>query len=144
MTNGTQGLLLRLFAYLYFFDCGRIPEALQAMAEAESIYEQSPSGVPPELHAEFIFGNAFLKRDAATARLWWERMEASKPRGDSSDYWLARSALFWIENRVKEAREAWAKGNILAQQLPNAGAYEFDRYRFNQLGRAFDASSLPA
>jgi len=143
MKHGNEGMLLRLFAYFHFFDCGRIPEALQAMAEAESVYEQSKSNLP-EVPLEFVFGNAFLKRDAAAAHLWWERMEAKNLRRDSSDYWLARSALLWIENHVKEAREAWNKGNAMAQQLPNAGAYEFDRYRFNRLRQAFDTSSPPA
>jgi hypothetical protein len=42
-------------------------------------------------------------------------MEAKKPTHFGVDYWLAQSALFWIEGRIEEAREAWKKGNLLAQ-----------------------------
>jgi Peptidase family M50 len=144
VTHGNRGLVLRLLAYLHFFDCGRVPEATQAMAEAEAVYAQSALEIPPEVHSEFVFGNAFLKRDATGARLWWDRMEAGKPRRDGVDYWLARSALLWIENCPKEAREALDTGSALARKLPTAGAYEFDRDRFTQLRQAFDASSWPA
>jgi hypothetical protein len=107
VTHGQQALVLRLYAYLYFFDSGRIPDALQALGEAESVYAQGTSAISAELHTDFIFGNAFLKRDAPTARLWWERMEARKRMpgknspGLSADYWKALSALLWIENRVE-------------------------------------------
>lgn len=141
--QGEEALVLRLYAYSYFFDSHRIAEALEALQAAESVYEQSASRIPAELHTDFIFGNAFLKHDAAKARVWWDRMEARKERCLNSDYWRARSALLWSENRLEPAREAWEKGNALAQKLPSAGAYEFDRYCFTQLRQALDASSLP-
>jgi hypothetical protein len=46
---------------------------------------------------------------------------------------LALSALNWIEGRKEEAWAAWEKGNLLAQKLPAAGSYEFDRYRYSLL-----------
>jgi Zn-dependent protease len=143
VTQGRQALFLRLFAYWHLFDQGRIQEALEALTQAESVCEESASDVPAEVYADFVFGDALLKHDAAAARRWWDRMEAAKPRRDSVDYWLARSALFWIENRPEEAREAWTTGNAAAEKLPPAGAYEFDRYRFAQLRQAFDASPSP-
>jgi hypothetical protein len=150
LTHGQQALMLRLYTYLYFFDSGRIPDALQALGEAESVYAQGATTISAELHTDFIFGNAFLKRDAPGARLWWERMEARKrieaersPRL-TADYWKALSALLWIENRVEEARTAWEQGNELAQKLPDAGAYEFDRFCFAQLRQVLEASPAPA
>ncbi len=77
----------------------------------------------------FVYRTAFLRRDAGAARQWWDRMEAKKPQHLGTDYWLAKSALLWIEGRKEEAREAWQKGDIQAQKLPAAGDYEFDRYR---------------
>jgi hypothetical protein len=56
-------------------------------------------------------------------------MEAKKSTHFGVDYWLAQSALLWIEGRKDDARKAWEKGDLLAQQLPAAGDYEFDRYR---------------
>jgi len=137
-TQGHQALFLRFFAYNYFHDCGQIPEACRALTGAESIYDQSASDIPSELHTLFVFGNAFLKRDAAAARQWWERMQAKEPANQDEVYWLAKSALCWIENKSKEANEAWNQGNALAQQRPQAGAYEFNRDCFFQLRQALD------
>ena len=139
-TQGRQALLLRMFASYYFFDCGKIPEARQAFSEAESVYHESASDIPAELHTDFVFGAAFLQRDADGARQWWERMEAKKPTHFGVDYWLAQSALHWIEGHREEAHEAWSKGNTMAQQRPAAGVYEFDRYRYTLLRQALDAA----
>jgi hypothetical protein len=138
--HGRYALLLRLLAASHYLDCGNIPQAREALSGAESIYRESASQISAELCAEFVFDNAFLGRDAACARLWWERMETKKPDHFGVDYWLARSALLWIENSLEEAQEAWNKGNTLAQQLPVVGAYEFVQYRFTLLGQALDAS----
>ena len=138
ITQGKEGLLLRLFAYNYFLDTGRISEAGEALREAESIYHQSASDVSAELHTVFVFGSAYVRRDAAAAREWWTRMEAKKPTRFNADYWRAASALHLIEGDLKEANEAWEKANALAQQLPKAGAYEFDRYCCSLLRKALD------
>jgi tetratricopeptide (TPR) repeat protein len=142
IAHGPRGLHLRLLASSYYVDCGRIAEASQALTEAEVLYQESASKISAELHTEFVFGKAFLQRDGAGARLWWERMEAKKPSRFNGDYWVARSALLWSENHPEEAEEAWQKGYALAQQLPKAGAYEFDRDRFTLLRKELDESLL--
>ena len=141
-TRGPQGLLLRMYASSYFLDCGKIPQACEALAEAESIYKESASDIPAGLCMAFVFRTAFLGRDAVGARQWWERMKAKKPTHFGADYWLARSALLWVEGRKNEAHEAWDKGNILAQKLPAAGDYEFDRYRCSLLGNVLDSAPI--
>jgi hypothetical protein len=141
-TRGRQALLLRLYASSHFLDCGEFPEAGVALAEAESIYRESALVISSEMHTVFVFGNAYLRRDAAAARQWWERMEAKKPGHFGVDYWLALSALLWVENRLDDAREAWWKGNALAEQLPVVGSCEFDRYRYCLLGRVLNESPL--
>ena len=55
-------------------------------------------------------------------------MEAKSPVRNS-DFWLSHSALRWVEGDLKGAGESLDKARALAQQLPNAGAYEFERYR---------------
>jgi peptidase M50-like protein len=142
ITEGKQGLLLRLFAYLCFLDQGKTFEAGQALTEAEAIYHRCASDIPAELHTEFVFGNAYVRRDTASARDWWNRMEAKKPTRLNEDYWRAYSALHWIEGHLKEANEAWDKCNILAEQLPKVGAYEFDRYCCSLLRKALDEVSV--
>jgi hypothetical protein len=138
IARGQRGLLLRLYACEHYLDCGRISDASDALAEAEAIYNESAQDLPTELHTPFVFGVAFLRRDAAGARLWWERMQSKKPTRFNVDYWLAYSALCWIENRLDEAQEAWQKCYALAQQLPKTGAYEFDRYRAHLLRQELD------
>jgi hypothetical protein len=136
--QGKSGLLLRLFAFEHFLDRGNIPEAGKALKEAEAIYHQSALDIRAELHTVFVFGNAYVLRDSAAAREWWTRMEAKKPTHFNVDYWRAASALHWIEGNLNEANEAWEKANACAVKLPNAGAYEFDRYCCNLLRHALD------
>jgi hypothetical protein len=143
IARGQEGLLLRLYASSYYLDCGRLPEASHALSEAETIYDESGQDLPAELHSEFVFSTAYLRRDAAAARLWWQRMEAKKPTRFNVDYWLAHSALCWVENRHDEAQESWQKSFTLGQQLPKAGAYEFDRHRVTLLRHAMDESLTP-
>jgi tetratricopeptide (TPR) repeat protein len=143
ITQGIQALLLRLYAYYYFIDIGKLREAGEALREAESIYHQSASDITPELHTEFVFGNAYVLRDAASTREWWTRMQAKKPRRFNSDYWKAYAALQWMEGNLKEADEACEKSVALAELLPKAGAYEFDRYCCFQLRKALKDASTP-
>ena len=127
--QGLHAMLLRLLASSYFLDRGMIHQASEAVAEAERICQESALDIPAEICMAFVYRTAYLRRDAADARRWWELMEAKKPTHFGVDYWLAQSALLWIEGRNEEAREAWKKANIFAQKLPSAGDYEFDRYR---------------
>ncbi len=137
-TFGIQGLLLRLWAFDYFLDCGRNSEAADALLEAESICHNSALDIPAELHTVFVFGNAYLRHDARAAREWWERMQAKKPTRMDVDYWRAKSALHWIEGDLLEANEALKRMDALAQRLPHAGGYEYDRYCCDLLRRSID------
>lgn len=139
---GQQALYLRLLAASYYLDRGRIADASHALGEAETIYQESASDIPAELHAPFVFGKAYLQHDAAGARLWWERMQAKKPARHDADYWIAKSAFLWSEQRLEEATEAWEKGNALVQQLPLSGAYETDRDQFKLLQRELELSAV--
>jgi hypothetical protein len=128
VNQGMQGLFLQLFAYSYFIDRNETSDAAEALYQAALIYNQSASDAPAELLTAFVFGSAYISRNASAARQWWTHMEARNPSRFNVDYWLAASALHWIEGNLKDAEEFWQKANALAQQLPNFGAYEFDRY----------------
>jgi hypothetical protein len=93
----------------------------------------------PVALAALIGGAALLW----SAHNWWTRMEARKPTRFNVDYWKAYSALCWIEGNRSEANEAWEKSNTLAQQLPKAGEYEFDRYCCSKLRQAMDEVAAP-
>jgi hypothetical protein len=138
IVQGQRALLLHLYTSDHCLDINRLPEARQAFANAEKVYLESAQEIPAELHTVFVFGAAFLQRDAADSRLWWQRMEDKTPTHFNVDYWLARSALCWIEDHLDEAQDAWQKAFVLGQQLPKTGAYEFDRHRIDLLRRAMD------
>lgn len=138
ITRGREACLLRLYACYYFVDTGKLQNATEALRDAESIYDHSASHLPPEICTLFVFGNAYLLHDAVAAREWWTRFEAKKSKRFNVDYWRAASALHWIECNLQQANEAWEKSNALAQNLPKAGAYEFDRYCNSLLREAID------
>jgi hypothetical protein len=142
ISTGQQALHLRLLAASYYLDQGRNSDASQALADAEAVYQESASDIPAELCTPFVFGKAYLERDAAGTRLWWERLQAKKPMRLNADYWIARSAFLWSEHRLNEAREAWEKGNALVQMLPHAGAYESDRDHFALLHKELELSGV--
>jgi len=144
IARGQQGLLLRLFAFYHFLDCGKTHEAERAIADAERVYQESAGDLPAELCTVFVFASAYVRRDAAAARMWFERMQMKAPARLTPDYLRALSALHWIEGDLKEANEAWAKSNAMAKKLPKAGAYDFDRYCSSLLRRAMDETAVAA
>src|SRR5260370_17933369 len=92
MPGGRRGMLLQLFLYMHHSDCGNLAESLRHFANAESIYPQAATELTPDVHLEFVYVNAAVKRDAAAARLWWQRMEAKGKARQTVDYWKANSA----------------------------------------------------
>ena len=144
VAQGQQLMLLRLFQYQYFLDHGQLEQAGQALSTAESVYDQGDLKIPAGLHTVFVFGYAYIQRDALKSRQWWDRMEAAKPKVFNNDYWMANSALLWSEGRLPEAYQSWEKANALAQQLPSAGAYDFDRHCLALLREALDVSAAAA
>jgi hypothetical protein len=111
------------------------------MQSAEGLYEQSTFEKPQDICAEFVFINAFHKRDLAAAELWWQRIESLGKTDRDADYWRARTALLWLKGEREEARAAWERGNALAKKLPAAGVYEGTRACFAKLRAALDAPS---
>ena len=144
ITQGHRALHLRLLISSYYRDCGQMVEAGQALNAAEDVYLESASDIPVELYTPFVFGKAFIQRDAEGTREWWRRLEAKKPKNLNADYWLARAAWLWMEDLEEEARRAWVKGNTLAQRLPRVGAYEADRDKFARLGRELKTQTAPS
>ncbi len=140
--RGERGLLLRLFACHHHLDVNRIPQAMDMMQEAEALYEQSIFENPHDICAEFVFLNAFYKRDLLAAELWSARMRAARKVDRDSDYFKARCALHWLRGEREQALEAWERGDALALKLPEAGAYQFTRSAFAQLRAALDAPAL--
>ncbi len=143
LTRGTEALLLRVQAKCYFHDCGRIPEAIEALVDAERVFEESQLTLRADLYKSFVFDNALLKRDAAAARVWWNRMDERKNSTSDAAYWMSYSALLFAEGNLEEAEAAWELSNNLMQQCPQAGAFEYDRDCLAQLRDAIAMSKTP-
>jgi Zn-dependent protease len=140
-----RGLHLQLCAMQSHEDCGRLPEARVVLASADAIYRDFTIDMSAPLHTVFVTSHAWYNRDAAAARLWWDRMIekrklAKKPDDPDADYWLARTALLWIEGRRDDAEEAWQKAAAEVAQLPRFGAYDFMRDQCANLRRELDLS----
>jgi Zn-dependent protease len=131
--SGREGMILRLFQSIHHLDAGRTREALEALAEAESLYPAVAGTLDADLHADFVFVNAIYRRDLEAVRLWWQRMESKGESRFKVDYWKARTAMMWLEGCPEAAEQAWQKGHELVRQLPAAGAYEFDRWCYQRL-----------
>ena len=138
ISHGPHGLILRLLAYSHFFDKGDFATAGNELEQAALIYNKCASNVPGELLTVFVFGTAYIWRNAESTRAWWTQMEAKKPVRVNVDYWLAASALHWVEGAILNARASLEKANMLALQLPKAGAYDFQRYCCALLRHALD------
>ncbi len=143
VSHGERGLLLRLFLCQHYLDVNQISEALASLEAAEALYEQSTFDKPEDICAEFVFVNAFHKRDLAAAERWWQRIESLHRIEADADFWRARTSLLWLRGERKEAREAWARGHELAQRLPAYGVYESTRLCFAQLYNALE-QRMPA
>ena len=139
-TEGREALMLRLFASSHYLDTGQIPEARASYAEAARIYQDHRLGISTDLFTTFVFNSVYLSRDAVAARRFWSLYESKSHTHFGVDYWLGRSALHWIENHLPEARDAWTTGNALAAQLPDAGAYNFDRDRYRLMRELLDST----
>jgi Zn-dependent protease len=140
LTRGMEAVILRVQKQAYFHDSGLIPEAITALEEAEQVYADSITNLRADLHKSFVFANAFLKRDAAQARRWWDRMEANGKASRDPEYWFTLSALLWIEGDLFAAEAALDESAASLDELPQAGAYDYERDCLTQLRTALDAT----
>jgi hypothetical protein len=138
-----QGLILRLLAYSYFLDCADLDQAAEELAQAGTIYNESASDAPGEFVTAFVFGSAYIWRNADSARQWWAHVEAKRPARLNSDYWLAHAALLWVEGDGNAASESLEKARTLAQELPTCGAYDFERDRCKLLNDVLSEAAAP-
>lgn len=142
VSHGTQGLLNRMYACVHHLDAGRMLEAGENFVGAARLCNEAPGEVTADMAAEMLFLSAVVFRDPEAARAWWNRVEL---KGDSSrrlGYWRALAALRWLENDPERAAISLAKAEEFARQLPQAGAYEYDRDSLHRLRAAIEESSM--
>jgi len=96
-----------------------------------------------EFVTAFVFGSAYIWRNADYARRWWVHLESKMVASLNWDYWLAHAALLWIETDLKAAGESLEKARSLTQELPAFGAYDFERYRCKLLRDVLNAAAAP-
>lgn len=141
LDKGLEQAYLELAAYSCFLDRGELAQAAEAAAHAETICRDFPDDVPAEWYGPFVFANAFLRRDPVAARAWWDRFENQKKQNGNNSRCISLAALLWSENRLKEAEEAWKKGEAWARGLPDSGYAEAERRAARLLRKALDESA---
>jgi Zn-dependent protease len=140
--QGQRAFLLRTMAAEHFLDSGAIPQFFEALTKAESVYPVSPSDAPASWLTIFVVGHALVRGDSADGRMWWDRMEAGKPDEATVDYWLARSAVMWVEGRSQEAQDAWSKADGLTTKPVKCGSDEYENHLLALVRRALNAPAL--
>ncbi len=117
-SSSVPGISLKLIASSYYMDTGDLATADRYVAEAEAIYQQQDllKQITPEMCILLTYRVAVLRRDAAAARAWWERAAAQKIAHRGFDFWLAKSALGWIEGHLDDADQDWQQASQRANQ----------------------------
>ena len=138
LLTGPRGLSMRLFIAVHHLDSGRFKEASRAWREAAEM--GAAKALPADSMAEFVFFEAAIADDLEKARVWWARMEAKGDSRKEVDYWKGRTALLLREGKLDEAHKACEHGERLADALPVAGAYDFDRWCFQLLREKLSAA----
>jgi Zn-dependent protease len=126
-TTGEVGLLLHLWATEYYLDRGDLPQARVAFTQAEEVFKDSASDVPPSLHACLVVNAAITRRDAEATGTYWQSMQTKRLDRQDINYWQAKCAFHWSENRFDLARETWKAGNDYLSGLPQTGSNNYDR-----------------
>lgn len=140
VARGHDELFMHLCAYAYFLDRGELSSAESALITATKFCQESSVVVPTDWLSVFVFGHAFVRRDPAAARKWWQEYERQKGIQFAEEGWTSYSALLWIEGRRDEAEEAWQKADQWARGLSDSGYSEGERNAVLLLRRAMDES----
>jgi Zn-dependent protease len=143
-TQGQHALVLRLIESEHYLDSGEFDHSCKVLDQAELIYHESASDIPAGSLTVFIIGYGLMRRDAAKARLWWDRREAKGDTEFGVNHWMAKSCLLWLEGQPQQAHEAWTKGNALAQKARPTGSDAFDTYRLGLLRGLLDEVPVAA
>lgn len=134
-------LLLHMFAYTYYLDRSMPEEADTELRLAEAALQESESLVSPLLLTYFVRHEAMARRDASRARQWWDRMTQKKLPRMNADYWMAESALCWVEGRKEQSQTAWRRAEERLEQMPDTGTYAFDRDQLAKLKQVIGSAS---
>lgn len=118
---------LRLLAHSYYADREQLAQGMEELDEASALYDTCATKIPAGWHTTFVIEEATIRRDRVLARTWWDRMEAKNPTWLNGDYWMAKSALHWIEGDSEAAKAAWSKAAQYLAEMPQTGTYDFDR-----------------
>lgn len=137
------GIHAHICAAAIFSDRGRVDEESKELEKAEAYYDNFAIDLPALLHTPFIRHYATHHRDAARARLWWNRMSRKKVDPHKIDTLLAAGSLAWIEGRANDAETIWQQADAVARALPQFGVYESDRDGVAALRTLLDGPAQP-
>ncbi len=142
LRDGREGLHLRLYLAMYYFDNGQTNLGIAAMREALDQDPAATDALDADSFAEMAFYEAALAHDLERAHQWWNRVLA---KGDSQklvDYGKAHSAILCLEGKLDEAASALEQADAAAAKLPRAGVYEYDRWCLDVVRRNLAGANL--
>ncbi|MFN0165591.1 MAG: hypothetical protein ACKV22_04095 [Bryobacteraceae bacterium] len=142
LTAGERAILVRIFMCMHHLETGRIPEATRSLDEAETLFEDANVKEPPDYFLDLAFFNAVCKRDVTRAEHWWNRWEALGQPNRDTEYWAALASIRWLRGDHEGATEALTQGGAVGQNLPSAGAYEFERWRIEYVREAMSSAPM--
>jgi hypothetical protein len=120
--NTREALLLKVFAGCYYLDSGDLPQAVASFKAAEALFTDNIPK-PADLCAFFAYANALYARDLPAAELWRSKIQALPKIDFDAEYGKARSAVLWLQEDMDASRQAWARGNRLAQAIPSSESH---------------------
>jgi hypothetical protein len=140
--RGLDGLHYRIYLAMHHLDSGRIDQGIAAWREAIDQDPEVAEKLSADTLAEFAFYEAAIANDLERAHHWWRRVELKGNSRKEVDYWKGRTAVLLAEGHLAEAAAAFHKANEFAQKLPEAGAYEYDRWGVDVLRRRLNSTDL--
>ena len=142
LRTGEEGLYLGMFLAMHYLDDGKIEQGIAAWRAAIEQDPEAAAKLRPDTAAEMAFYEGAVAGDAERAHHWWNKVESSGDSRKAVDYWKGRTAILIVDGKLDEAAQAFSEAEQRAQKLPEAGAYEFDRWCVDVLRRKLNDSDL--
>jgi len=108
-------------------DRGLFTQSAESVARAQAAYEQKPEKLTAGTISSFVYGHGILRDDAATARIWAERL-TDEFGFDPEDGWLCSAAIACAEGSRDEAENLLNRFDGFQNAKRTCGLRDFNLY----------------